>query len=151
YEAEDRELNEVVALKTLRAEAASDERALARFKREIQLARKVTHPNVCRIFDVGFHRADDEGLMFLTMELVRGENLAERIRRTGPLSEKDALPIACQIISALSAAHAAEVIHRDFKSSNVVLTESPSGVRAVVTDFGLARGSATQEQLAVSL
>jgi serine/threonine protein kinase/tetratricopeptide (TPR) repeat protein len=143
YEAEDSELGESVALKTLRSEAAGDERAVARFKREIQLARKVTHPHVCRIFDVGTHVAENGGsLTFLTMELLRGENLSDRLRRMGPLVEADALPIARQMAGALDAAHQAGVVHRDFKSSNVLLCDGPIGLRAVVTDFGLARAAA---------
>src|SRR5512136_2081102 len=81
YEAEDQELGETVALKTVRAEIAEDPRALERFKTEVHLARKVTHPSVCRIFDVFRHRDDSAGqagpeVTFLTMELLRGETLA---------------------------------------------------------------------------
>ena len=99
YEAEDLELKETVALKTIRPELAGDERAVERFKREIHLARRVTHPNVCRIFDIGFHseqsgRVSSPGagrIIFLTMELVQGETLAERLRRVGRLTTDEAL------------------------------------------------------------
>ncbi|MFP5287936.1 MAG: protein kinase domain-containing protein, partial [Thermoanaerobaculia bacterium] len=135
YEVEDQELRERVALKTVRGDVSRDQLAIERFRREIQLARKVTHPNVCRIFDVSFHG----GLIFLTMELLEGETLAQRLRRAGPMSTEEALPVARQIAWALHAAHQAGIIHRDLKPGNVVLTESKGTTRAVVTDFGLAR------------
>lgn len=141
YEVDDLELQERVALKTVRPEVARDETAIERFKREIQLARKVTHPNVCRIFDVSHHRGEDPrgAAIFLTMELLPGETLAERLRRTGPIPPDLALPIVRQIAEALHAAHQAGVVHRDLKPGNVILAEGRGGVRAVVTDFGLAR------------
>jgi tetratricopeptide (TPR) repeat protein len=147
FEVDDLELQERVALKTVRPEVARDETAIERFKREIQLARKVTHPNVCRIFDVSHHREQGmEGIgiprgavIFLTMELLPGETLAERLRRTGPLPPDLALPIVRQVAEALHAAHQAGVVHRDLKPGNVILAEGRGGVRAVVTDFGLAR------------
>ncbi|MES1244472.1 MAG: tetratricopeptide repeat protein [Acidobacteriota bacterium] len=135
YEVEDLELRERVALKTVRAEVARDEVTVERFRREIQLARKVTHPNVCRIFDVAFHG----GLIFLTMELLQGETLGHRLRRAGRMSTAEALPIARQMAEALHAAHQVGIIHRDLKPGNVVLTEGRGSLRAVVTDFGLAR------------
>ena len=147
YEAEDLELRERVALKTVRSDVARDQVAVERFRREIQLARKVTHPNVCRIFDVAFHG----GLIFLTMELLEGESLAQRLRRAGRLSTEEALPIVRQVAEALHAAHQAGVIHRDLKPGNVVLTESRGSVRAVVTDFGLARLESGEPQAASDL
>ena len=141
YEVEDQELRERVAMKTVRPEAARDAVAIERFRREIQLARKVTHPNVCRIFDVSHHRdaAAPEGFIFLTMELLSGETLAQRLKRAGPMSAREALPIARQIAQALDAAHQAGIVHRDLKPGNVMLAESRGAIRAVVTDFGLAR------------
>jgi eukaryotic-like serine/threonine-protein kinase len=125
YEVEDQELGERVALKTIRPEVAHEGKAIDRFKREIQLARVVTHPNVCRIFDLGVHRPPEEAslpeVVFLTMELLGGETLARRLRRQGRISEAEALPLVRQMTGALAAAHAAGVVHRDFKSSNVVL------------------------------
>jgi eukaryotic-like serine/threonine-protein kinase len=135
YEVEDQELRERVALKSVRGDVSRDNLAIERFRREIQLARKVTHPNVCRIFDVAFH----SGTIFLTMELLEGETLAQRLRRAGPMSTEEALPVAQQIAWALHAAHQAGIVHRDLKPGNVVLTESRGASRAVVTDFGLAR------------
>jgi len=137
YEADDLELRERVALKTVRPEVAGDTLAVERFKREIQLARKVTHPNVCRIFDASHHRPDGDassGVIFLTMELLVGETLAERLRRKGPLQPAEALPIARQVADALHAAHQAGIVHRDLKPGNVMLVEGRGSLRAVVTD-----------------
>jgi serine/threonine-protein kinase len=150
YEAHDNTLNERVALKAISCEAAWDERATFRFKREIQLARKVTHPNVCRIFEFGSHQeaGSVEGssptptTMFLTMEFLAGETLTERLDHAGHMSMSEALPIIEQIAAGLEAAHQAGVIHRDFKTGNVILVPVEGGIRAVVTDFGLARASA---------
>src|ERR1017187_8679540 len=142
FEAEDCELKGRVALKTLLPLIASDGRMLARFKQEIQLSRKVSHPNVCRVFDLARHPADaaaDVATVFLTMEFLDGETLAERLRREGRMSPAEALPLLAQMAEALGAAHRAGVIHRDFKPANVMLAPSGEGPRAVVTDFGLAR------------
>jgi eukaryotic-like serine/threonine-protein kinase len=142
YEAEDLELKGRVALKTLLLAIAGDERMVDRFKQEIQLARKISHPNVCRVFDLARHPADGsspETIVFLTMELVEGETLAARLQREGRSAPDTALPILKQIAEALDAAHRAGVIHRDLKPSNVMLAPASEGPRAVVTDFGLAR------------
>ncbi|MCU1259794.1 MAG: serine/threonine protein kinase with repeat, partial [Bryobacterales bacterium] len=151
YEAKDLHLGGHVALKTIRPEAASDERMIARFKHEINLAKRVTHPNVCRIYDVGFHsephgQHDRSGdplslpvKMFLTMELLPGETLSARIGK-GPMNPSEALPIVNQLAAGLNAAHQAGVVHGDFKSGNVMLVPSDDAMtRAVITDFGLAR------------
>jgi tetratricopeptide (TPR) repeat protein/TolB-like protein len=147
YEAQDRELGERIALKTIRAEIANDPATRERFKHEIQLARRVTHPNVCRVFDiVHHHRPSDPGsrlsnpdVTFVTMELLKGETLSERLRRIGRFTSDEALPIVEQLAAGLSAAHKAGVVHCDFKSSNVMLVPDAGEVRAVVMDFGLAR------------
>ncbi|RMH15761.1 MAG: serine/threonine protein kinase, partial [Acidobacteria bacterium] len=139
YEAEDLELGERVALKTLRPEIAGDPQSLARFKREIALSQRVTHPNVCRIHDLVRQDGPGGDLVFLTMELLPGETLAERIRRDGPLSTAEARPIVRQLVAGLAAAHAEGIVHRDLKSANVMLVPAPEGIRAVITDFGLAR------------
>ncbi len=153
YEVEDLELHEPVALKTVRPDAGADSLAVERFRREIQLARKVTHPNVCRIFDVSHHRPPGAGqpIIFLTMELLSGETLAERLRRGGPLAAPEALPIARQICAALAAAHQVGIVHRDLKPGNVVLVPARIGTRAVVTDFGLARLEAGHDPGALTL
>ncbi len=143
YAAEDRELGTTVALKLLRPGIASDPHSIERFKREILLARRVSHPNVCRLFDLGLHEsggaAGGRPMLFLTMELLDGETLARRLAEAGPMPPDEALPIVRQLARALDAAHAAGVVHRDFKSANIVLVPEAGGERAVVTDFGLAR------------
>ena len=93
YEAEDSELGGRVALKTIRSGIAEEAGSIDRFKREVHLARQVTHANVCRIYDVFRH----EGTTFLTMELLHGETLADRLSRAGRLSTAEALPIVSQI------------------------------------------------------
>jgi serine/threonine protein kinase/tetratricopeptide (TPR) repeat protein len=146
YEAEDLELKERVAIKTIRFELGNRERAIERFIREIQLARKVTDPNVCRTFDVFRHieTTRDGGpkeTLFVSMELLSGDTLERRIRRVGRFTPAEAAPIVGQLAAGLHAAHQAGVVHRDFKSANVILVPSengPGGVRAVITDFGLA-------------
>ncbi len=144
YEAEDLELRERVALKMVRSPLADDGEMVERFRLEVQLARRVTHPNVCRIFDVFRHQPAAEGdertgVAFLTMELLEGENLADRLARKGPLSTDQAWPIVEQIGAGLAAAHHAGIMHRDLKSSNVTLVASDAvRSRVVITDFGLA-------------
>lgn len=153
YEAEDEELHERVAVKTARFENQQTAHDIERFRREIQLARKVTHPNVCRTFDVfrhGIHSGEtpQTQILIVSMEWLAGETLDKRIRGGGRLGEAEALPLVVQLCAGLGAAHRAGVVHRDFKSSNVMLVKSPvsgsgSGargetLRAVITDFGLA-------------
>jgi len=142
YEAEDQDLKERVALKTLLPAIATDARMIARFKQEIQLSRKISHPNVCNVHDLARHPADGSSpdtTLFLTMEFLPGETLSAKLEREGRMACDAALPLLQQMADALEAAHRAGVIHRDFKPSNVMLVPSPEGPRAVVTDFGLAR------------
>ena len=113
---------------------------ISRFKREIQLARKIGHPHVCRVFDLARHPADGSSpnpALFLTMEFLEGETLAERMDREGRIAPAEALRLLAQMADALDAAHRAGIIHRDFKPGNVMLVPGDRG--AVVTDFGLAR------------
>ena len=137
YEVEDLELGERVALKTLHAGPGADEQEVARLRREAQLSRRVTHPNVCRIYDAGRHGE----IIFVTMELLEGETLSEHLVARGRLAPDSAANILRQICAGLQAAHDAGVIHRDFKSGNVMLVTRGSDTRAVITDFGLARQS----------
>jgi Tol biopolymer transport system component/tRNA A-37 threonylcarbamoyl transferase component Bud32 len=147
YEVTDRELGLNVALKTLRSDLIQDDAALGRLRREVQLARKVTHPNVCRIFDVVTHRGEEKHgpdfpVVGYTMELLGGTTLGAILDRNGPYQPDRALPIVAQMASGLDAAHRAGVIHRDFKSANVIVEPAKDpdrGPRVVVTDFGLAR------------
>jgi eukaryotic-like serine/threonine-protein kinase len=138
YEAEDRDLGERIAIKVIRPEAW-DKAWPERFRREVQLSRRVTHSNVCRVFDIERHQQEERENIFLTMELVRGETLAARLKQGGRMSVSEALPIALQLCSALDAAHQADILHRDFKCGNVMLDGSGEQIRAVVTDFGTAR------------
>jgi eukaryotic-like serine/threonine-protein kinase len=141
WEAFDTQLHLSVAVKTLRTELFSDSRAVERFQREILTARGVTHPNICRVYDLCLHDAGDRRIPFLTMQLVRGESLAQRLKR-GPLTETEALQVLGQCASALDAAHQVGVIHRDFKPANVMLKADDSRqFVAVVMDFGLARST----------
>ncbi len=143
YAAEDLQLGVRVALKTIRPEIAADRRVLELFKNEIQMARRVTHPSVCRIYDLAEHEdlapdGNHRVTYCLTMELLTGETLSAHLRRHGPLTPEDARVIAAQLAEALQAAHDAGVIHRDFKPGNVMLVQAAGRFRAVVMDFGLA-------------
>ncbi|TVQ95620.1 MAG: protein kinase [Deltaproteobacteria bacterium] len=132
YLAHDRVLREDVALKTLRPDhhAASD--AAERLREEVRLARRVTHPNVARTFDIGLH----EGVPFLTMEFVDGEDLSAWLERKERVSLSRLLDVALPICRGLQAAHAVGVIHRDLKPANVILARDG---RVLLTDFGIAR------------
>jgi len=144
YEAEDLALKENLAIKTVRPEILQQKNALDRFKREVQLARRVTHPNICRVFDLVWHKRiegeEESVIVFVTMELLQGETLSERIRRVGRFTSEEALPLIHQIASGLEAAHRAGVVHRDLKPGNVILVpdREEAQVRGVITDFGLA-------------
>lgn len=138
YEALDRELGESVALKLLPARARPE--ALERFRREVRLARRVTHRNAARTFDIGEHGE----LHFLTMELVRGESLAALLQREAPLEPTRVAELGAQICEGLAAVHEVEIIHRDLKPANVLV--EPSG-RVVLTDFGVARPASEAEAI----
>ena len=129
YEARDDRLDRSVAVKTMTALAA-DDTARKRFWREARAAAAVNHPNVCQLYEIG----EDGGELFIAMELLSGESLADRLKR-GPMSLVDALPVALGMLAALDALHARGIVHRDLKPSNVFLT--PHGVKLL--DFGLAR------------
>jgi eukaryotic-like serine/threonine-protein kinase len=129
YAARDERLERTVALKTISSLADGDT-ARKRFWREARAAASVNHPNVCQIHEIG----EDAGTLFIAMELLEGESLADRLRR-GPLRVSEAVPIALGILAALSALHSRGLVHRDLKPSNVFLT--PHGVKLL--DFGLAR------------
>ena len=149
YEALDHELGQRIAIKAIREEISGNPSVLARFKREVYATRRITHPNVCRTFDIERHVVEatagtcERVITFLTMELLEGETLAQRLVRSGPLSCAEALELAQQTARALEAAHEAGIIHCDLKPSNIFLRHSSCGFRAVVTDFGISRFSAT--------
>jgi serine/threonine-protein kinase len=136
YRARDRELDEIVALKVIRSELSHHPSALEQFRSEVKLARRVTHANVARTFELG----SADGVMFCTMELVDGEPLTERLRRVHKLEVPEAVAIACALLDGLAAAHEANVIHRDIKPDNVLLARDG---RVVVADFGVAAMLAT--------
>lgn len=131
YRAEDLKLSQIVAIKFLPESVSKDAGALARFHAEVRIARTVSHPNVCRMFDIG----DMDGITFLTMEYVDGEDLSSLVRRIGRLSTDKAAEIARQMCAGLAAAHDKGVIHRDLKPANIML-DGAGKVR--ITDFGLA-------------
>jgi protein kinase-like protein len=131
YRAEDLKLGQLVAIKFLPEGLSQDAPTLARFHSEVRIARQVSHPNVCRVFDIG----DADGTPFLSMEYVDGEDLASVVRRIGRLSPDKATEIARQICAGLAAAHERGVVHRDLKPANVML-DSAGKIR--ITDFGLA-------------
>ncbi len=131
YQAEDLTLGEVVALKFLPEKETSDPLLRERLVEEVRTARRVTHPNVCRVHDVG----ELDGQLYLSMEFVDGEDLASLLKRIGRLPEDKALEIARQLCAGLAAAHAKGILHRDLKPGNVMIDGEG---RARITDFGLA-------------
>src|SRR5262245_35804471 len=131
YRADDLRLGQPVALKFLPASLESDPERLSRFHAEVRLARQVSHPNVCRMYDIG----ETEGQHFLSMEYVDGEDLESLLRRIGRLPGDKAIQFARQLCAGLAAAHDAGVLHRDLKPANVMIDGRG---RARITDFGLA-------------
>jgi hypothetical protein len=131
YRADDLKLGQPVALKFLPATVEADPVRLAQFHNEVRLARQISHKNICRMYDIG----EADGLPFMTMEYVDGEDLASLLRRIGRLPEDKALELAHQLCAGLAAAHERGVLHRDLKPANVMIDGSGQ-VR--ITDFGLA-------------
>lgn len=131
YRAEDLKLAQAVALKFLPEDVARDPDRLARFHQEVRMARQVSHPNVCRVHDIG----EADGLHFLSMEYVDGEDLASLLRRIGRLPSAKAIELARQLCAGLAAAHDRGVLHRDLKPANVLI-DGRGRVR--IADFGLA-------------
>jgi serine/threonine protein kinase/Flp pilus assembly protein TadD len=132
YKARDRELDRLIALKVIRPELATDPAILQRFKQELILSRNITHKNVVRIYDLG----EADGIRFISMEYVDGEDLRTILRRHGKFSPQEAIPVVEQVCRALDTAHAEGVIHRDLKPQNIMRDKHG---RIVVMDFGLAR------------
>jgi len=132
YKARDRELDRFVALKLIRRELSSNPAIVARFKQELLLSHQVTHKNVIRIYDLG----DSDGIKFITMEFVEGEDLRSLILENTKFAPRDAVEIIQQVCRALEAAHGVGVIHRDLKPQNVMRDKSG---RILVMDFGMAR------------
>ena len=128
YRADDLTLGQAVALKFLPDEAARDEGLLERFRNEVRIARRVSHPNVCRVYDVG----DVDGHTFFTMEYVDGEDLASLLRRIGRLPPDKALDISRQLCAGIAAAHSKGVLHRDLKPANIMLDGRGQDRKSVV-------------------
>jgi eukaryotic-like serine/threonine-protein kinase len=144
YEAFDEKLERRIAIKCAKAGFHR------RLPPEVRNATEISHPNVCKTFEIHTAETPDGDIDFLTMEFLEGETLTARLAR-GPIPEAEALSIARQIAAGLAAAHKAEVIHGDLKSSNIILTkQAGGGVRAVITDFGLARNSGSELRAAQS-
>ncbi|MBK8232148.1 MAG: serine/threonine protein kinase [Candidatus Eisenbacteria bacterium] len=131
YRADDLKLGSAVALKFLPQALSSDPEALSRFQREVRVARQISHPNICRVFDLG----EAGGLHFLSMEYIDGEDLASLLRRIGRVPQDKAVEIARQLCAGLAAAHDLGVLHRDLKPANIMIDGRG---RARITDFGLA-------------
>jgi serine/threonine-protein kinase len=134
YRARDRELDDLVALKVVRSDLLEWPEVLERFRREVKLARRVTHANVARAFELVIA----DGVTFYTMELVEGVPLTRRLASRRPLAVAEAAAIAVALCDALSAAHDAGIVHRDVKPGNILIGE---GGRIVLTDFGIAEPS----------
>jgi serine/threonine protein kinase/tetratricopeptide (TPR) repeat protein len=132
YKAFDRELDRTVALKVLRPDLVADPQALQRFKQELLLASRISHPNILRIHDLGDHR----GVKFISMAFVEGGDLAELLKREGRLPLDRCVHLMQQLCEALQAAHSANVVHRDLKPQNILVGAED---HLYVSDFGLAK------------
>ena len=132
YKARDRETGEIVALKLLKPEIASDQAMMDRFKNELLFARKITHKNVCRVHE--FNRIG--GVAYTSMEFVEGENLRSVMNRFGGLPVRKATDLVLQICSGLREAHAQGIVHRDLKPENIMI-DAQGNVK--IMDFGIAR------------
>jgi serine/threonine-protein kinase len=128
-----------IALKTIRPDMIEDAEQMARFKNEVQLARRVTNRHVCRIHELFLMGEEGERQAFLTMEFLEGMTLADRLRVRGPLEWPEARRVALEICEALESIHEAGVIHRDLKGRNIMLAERNGAPCTVLMDFGIAR------------
>jgi len=144
YKARDRETGEIVALKLLKPEIASDQAMMDRFKNELLFARKITHKNVCRVHE--FNRLG--GVAYTSMEFVEGESLRSVLNRFGGLPVRKAIDLAQQICSGLQEAHAQGIVHRDLKPENVMI-DAQGNVK--IMDFGIARSMEAGTRLTGSM
>jgi serine/threonine-protein kinase len=137
YEAKDISTGESVAVKIMTPKLAQDKTAAERLRREAGLAMRLDHPNICRIMRLG---ETTDGLIYLVMPLLKGELLSDREVREGPIPLEVGVPLMRQVCDALTFAHEQQIVHRDLKPENIFLCPDPDGtLRAVVTDFGLAK------------
>jgi serine/threonine protein kinase/lipopolysaccharide biosynthesis regulator YciM len=132
YKAQDKKIKETIALKLIKPEIASDKKTIERFGNEMKFARKVSHRNVCRMYDLG----EEKGSHFITMEYVSGQDLKGFIRQSGQMAIGTSISVAKQVCEGLSEAHKTGVIHRDLKPSNIMI-DREGNVR--IMDFGIAR------------
>ena len=132
YKARDHKLNRLVAVKVLKPEFRDDKTFIAKFQKEAQAAAGLAHPNIVNVYDVG----EDEGVNFIVMELVEGITLKDYIKKKGKLSVKEATSIAIQVSLGLEAAHNSNIVHRDVKPQNIII--STDG-KVKLSDFGIAR------------
>jgi serine/threonine protein kinase len=141
YEAMDNRTGDTVAIKALRPGLAGDHAFVARLLTEVEVSRRIEHPNVCRVLEFYPPGTESGGReAFFTMELLNGETLAQRIARSGRLTAAEALPIARQVGAGLAEVHALNIVHGDLKPANIMLVHDEiRGERAVLMDFGLAR------------
>jgi len=139
YRARDNLLDRTVAVKVMREQFGGDPDFVERFRREARAAANLSHENVAGVYDTG----DDDGRHYIVMEFVEGENLEQRLRRSGPLDPVAAMDVALQVVAALEAAHRRGIVHRDVKPHNVLID---SEGRVKVTDFGIAKAITASSQ-----
>ena len=132
YRVFDKKIDEEVALKLLKPEIAADKKIIERFKNELKFARKISHRNVCRMYDL----SEEEGTSYITMEYVPGEDLKGMVKMMGRLSPGKSISIAKQVCEGLAEAHRLGVVHRDLKPQNIMIDK---GGNARIMDFGIAR------------
>ncbi len=136
YKAKDHKLNRLVAVKVMKAEFSNDKNFIAKFSKEAQAAAGLAHPNVVSVYDVG----EDNGIYYIVMELIQGITLKDYITRKGKLSVREATSIAIQVSLGLEAAHRSDIVHRDVKPQNIII--STDG-KVKLSDFGIARAASS--------
>lgn len=138
-----------IALKTVRRNRVDTASEVEALRNELNTASKISHPNICRLFDISICPAG-KGASFITMELLTGEPLAARVQ-SKPFDEAEAYPIVLQLVNGIAAAHDCGVIHRDLKPTNIFLIPLPTSVRAVIADFGLAMEISSESTLSETI
>ena len=136
YRAKDHRLNRFIALKVLKTEYSEDTKFVSKFRQEAQAVAAITHPNIVSVYDVG----EEEGMHYIVMEFVDGITLKRYIEQKGKLKVKEAVGIALQIAAGLDAAHAHNIIHRDIKPQNILISRDGT---AKVSDFGIAKAASS--------